>query len=212
MPRFLRYLCAAFLLVLLVGGPVGYALHRHSEQRKFLMVRDGVLYRSGQMTLTGLKRAVKDYGIKTVVTLRGSEIENDPAPPPDQAEEDYCKAQEINHYRLPPVPWWSPTGPAPADANVRRFVAILSDPANHPVLVHCFAGIHRTGAYVAIYRMEFEHWSNAEALAEMKARGYVHLEDEWDVLGYLEDYTPRRRAEPGTPTLKERQRPPVKPQ
>jgi len=60
-------------------------------------------------------------------------------------------------------------------------------------LVHCFAGIHRTGAFCAIYRMEYEGWTNAGAIAEMKACGYNTLEDEWDVLGYIEKYQPRKK-------------------
>jgi protein tyrosine/serine phosphatase len=68
----------------------------------------------------------------------------------------------------------------------------MADPKNYPVLVHCFAGIHRTGAYTAIYRMEFEGWSNAKAIAEVKACGYTNLDDEWDILNYLERYRPAK--------------------
>jgi protein tyrosine/serine phosphatase len=77
----------------------------------------------------------------------------------------------------------------------------MDDPANFPVLVHCFAGIHRTGAYVAVYRMEHDRWTNAEALDELRAFGYRNLDDEWDVLGYLEQYRPRwwRQALAGEP-------------
>jgi hypothetical protein len=39
--------------------------------------------------------------------------------------------------------------------------------------------------------MEYEGWSNAEAIAEMRTCGYKDLEDEWDLLGYLEQYVPR---------------------
>jgi hypothetical protein len=42
--------------------------------------------------------------------------------------------------------------------------------------------------------MEFEHWSNAEALAEMRLCGYVNLDSELDILGYLEDYRPSWRT------------------
>jgi tyrosine-protein phosphatase SIW14 len=66
----------------------------------------------------------------------------------------------------------------------------MADPDNYPVLVHCFAGIHRTGAYCAIYRMEQEHWDNADAIVEMKAYGYYNLPDERDILGYMEQYQP----------------------
>ena len=69
----------------------------------------------------------------------------------------------------------------------------MDNPDNYPVLIHCFAGIHRTGAFCAIYRMEYEGWTNAEAIEELRACGYSNLDDEWDILGYLEQYR-RSRA------------------
>jgi protein tyrosine/serine phosphatase len=65
----------------------------------------------------------------------------------------------------------------------------MSDPANHPVLVHCFAGIHRTGAFCALYRMEFDGWSNEQAVQEMKELGYADYHR--DVFAYLRRYQPR---------------------
>ena len=41
---------------------------------------------------------------------------------------------------------------------------------------------------LCIYRIEYENWSNAEAIAKMKRYGYHNLDDEHDVLGYLENY------------------------
>jgi protein tyrosine/serine phosphatase len=153
------------------------------------MVRDGVLYRSAQMSVAGLKRVIHDHGIKTVVTLRDSANPKDP--PPDLAEEQYCQAEDINYVRISPRTWWAPEGPIPAEEGVKVFRQVMDDPKNYPVLIHCFAGIHRTGAFCAIYRMEYEHWTNAQAIAEMRAFGYKDLDDEWDLLGYLEQYQPR---------------------
>jgi protein tyrosine/serine phosphatase len=87
----------------------------------------------------------------------------------------------------------------------------MADPDNYPVLVHCFAGIHRTGAFCAIYRMEHDHLSNAEALRELKEGGYINLYDEWDVLGYLEEYKPTWRADVDPAMPATRKRPPAKP-
>jgi tyrosine-protein phosphatase SIW14 len=92
----------------------------------------------------------------------------------------------LNHFRIPYRSWWPVQGSVPADKGVDEFLKIMRDPANHPVLIHCFAGIHRTGAYCAIFRMEFENWSNDRAIAEMKAHGYVV--EHPDVLSYLENY------------------------
>ncbi len=98
--------------------------------------------------------------------------------------------------RIPPRSWDARDGDAPADEGVRTFKEIMSNPRNYPVLVHCFNGIHRSGAYCAIYRMEFEHWTNQQAMAEMKACGYTNLEEELDILQYLEDYVPSWRPLP----------------
>ncbi|OAI38514.1 hypothetical protein AYO40_06605, partial [Planctomycetaceae bacterium SCGC AG-212-D15] len=149
-----------------------------------------MLYRSGQMNLTGFKETLHDYGIRTVVTLRDAADPKDP--PPDALEEEYCHKAGVLHVRIAPRIWWSPQGFAPADRGVSRFREIMDDPANYPVLVHCFAGVHRSGAFCAVYRMEYEKWTNAEAIAELRAAGYDTIEDDWDVLHYLERYVPRR--------------------
>ena len=114
--------------------------------------------------------------------------------PPDWEEEEYCRKEELYYFRLPPKFWWAPPGGTPpADENVKLFLEIMDDPKYHPVLIHCFAGTHRSGAYCAIFRMEYEHWTNEEALTELHANGYDHLDKEDDVRGYLENYRPRWR-------------------
>ena len=187
--RFLRSLLAVALVVLCIGGPVVLALQMEKQTRNFHVVKEGVLYRSGQTTLLGLKNLVHEYRIRTVVSLRDADVPG--ARPPDLKEEDYCISQEINYIRLSPRHWEADDGgPAPVEDNVRTFREVMSDPHNYPVLVHCFAGIHRTGAYCAVYRMEFDHWTNARAIEEVKAFGYTNLDGEEDVLGYLEHYKP----------------------
>jgi protein tyrosine/serine phosphatase len=188
MRRIVSYLMGVLLVALLVGGPVGYAYYRQAQMRNFRVVRENVLYRSGQMTLSGLKSVIHDYGIKTVISLRDGPYPG--AVPPDRAEEDYCKAEEITFVRISPTCWGSEEGSVPAEEGVCRFNAIMNNPDNYPVLIHCFGGIHRTGIYCAIYHMEHDHWSNAQAIDELIASGYDNLPWELDVLGYLEDYQP----------------------
>jgi protein tyrosine/serine phosphatase len=193
MVRAIRLLLILAVIGVIVGVPLGYASYRNANLRNFSVVKPGVLYRSGQLSLSGLQRVIHDHGIRSVVTLRDAEIEGNR--PPDWREEEYCRKLDIKYLRLRPREWWSPTGgPVPAEAGLKRFLTLMKDPANHPVLVHCFAGIHRTGAYMAVYRMEIDHWENAAALDELRACGYRHLDDEWDVLGYLENYRPTWKA------------------
>jgi tyrosine-protein phosphatase SIW14 len=197
MPRVLPYCFSALIAALLIGGPLAYSSYRHARLRHFHVVEEGVLYRSGQLTLSGLKELIHDHGFKTVITLRDAYRPDQP--PPDLDEECYCKDQEINYYRISPQPWWAADGSVPAARGVQQFLEVMRDPVNYPVLIHCFAGIHRTGAYCAVYRMEHHHWSNEQAIAEVVAHGYTNLSEEMDLLSFLENYRPawRRDRETG---------------
>jgi protein tyrosine/serine phosphatase len=205
MPRYLPRLAGVLIVIVLIAAPIAFAVHQQNQMRNFHVVKDGVLYRSGQMTLDGLKRAVHDYGIKTVVSLRDGDK------PTDLAEEEYCVKEDIKFIRLPPRKYYAQVGPAPVEENIAVFRTVMADSSNYPVLIHCFAGVHRTGAFCAVYRMEHDHWTNAQAISEMKEFGYINLEDEWDVLGYLEEYKPTWREDAGDHTAVIRKRPPAKP-
>lgn len=187
-----QWLSGSLLVLMIVGGPIAWSNYRKAHFRNFQPVQAGVLYRSGQLSLDGLKRVVHDHGIKTVVTLRSPKDEGSPLA--DDPEDKYCQSQSIKFHRLP---FWKSNGRAPDETNVARFVAIMDDPNNYPVLVHCFAGKHRTGLFVAVWRMEKQHWSNAEAIAELEARGYDHLREHEDVDGFLKSYVPRWKQRAG---------------
>jgi tyrosine-protein phosphatase SIW14 len=169
----------------LIVGPAALGAHLQGQKRNFRVVCEGVLYRSGQMTPDGLRRVLHDYGIHTVVSLR------DGTTRADQATEEVCRGAEVYFVRIPIISPWGDLGEGvPAEKTVGRFREVMCEPRNYPVLVHCLGGIHRTGIFTAIYRMEFEHWSNAAAMQEMRACGYVELDEHLDVLGYLEGYRP----------------------
>ena len=57
-------------------------------------------------------------------------------------------------------------------AAVRKALSVMTDPASQPVFVHCSRGKDRTGIVAAVYRMEVDGWSEAEAEAEMEAFGF----------------------------------------
>src|SRR5262245_13868615 len=110
----LSTLLFALRLLLVAGfivGPVLFANYQQKQMKNFRVVQDGVLYRSGQMTLDGLRRAVHDYGIRTVISLRDARTPGET--PPDAAEEEFCKDLDILFVRITPRPWEGPDGSVP---------------------------------------------------------------------------------------------------
>jgi protein tyrosine/serine phosphatase len=176
------------LLVLIVcGTPFVYRSHQSIKYRNLRVVQDGRLYRSGQMSPSGFERAVRELGIQTVVSLRDTKL--DDGVQADQNEEDYCQANGLNFFRLPPGDWSNRTGAVAGERPVRDFLAILDSPqVRYPVLVHCFAGIHRTGAQCAIYRIEHCDWNAKDAIAEMRSMGTPRTTFDDDLLNYLQNY------------------------
>src|ERR671933_479176 len=103
------------VVLLLIAVPVGFTFHLQGQTRNFRAVRPGVLYRSGQMTLDGLRRVIHDHGIKTVICLRDGQTAS------DQEEEEFCALQDIRFVRIPPSSWGDWGGVVPAEEGVRTF-------------------------------------------------------------------------------------------
>lgn len=175
----LTLLLSAVAVVLVVAVPLLYARQRHETYRNFRVVEEGVLYRSGQMSPAGFERVCKEKGIRTVVSLRDEETQV--ADGYDEGR--WCEANGIVFESIPPKGWEEENGVVPMAANLREFERNLDtiefDPLTgkggpkypRPILVHCFAGIHRTGAHVAVYRVKYHGYTADEAVAELKGCG-----------------------------------------
>jgi tyrosine-protein phosphatase SIW14 len=185
--NFFRIGLALSVVAAVIAAPLVYSAFQQKQLRHFRVLVPGKIYRSGQPTPTTLKKTIDDYGIKTVITLR------EPPKVGNDWEANLVQGMGLQFIRLVPASWEAPAGQtvAPVQPNIDRFLAILDEQRSTPLWLHCFAGTHRTGAYSAIYRMEYERWTNEEAISELKQLGYDNLENEPDVLGYLTRYTPR---------------------
>jgi tyrosine-protein phosphatase SIW14 len=201
MPR-LTVALSLLVVALVVAGPLLYRAERGRTYRNFRVVEHGVLYRGGQMTPTAFERVCRERGVRTVIKLREANDDKPADVAADAAEEQFCRDHGIVFHRILPKDWEADpaTGKVPMEDNLRWFERAMADPAQtpRPVLVHCFAGIHRTGAMVAAYRMKFQGWTNAEAVAEFKSRGRSTTTYVGNLIPYLtHQYRPgRSQGEP----------------
>ncbi len=161
---------ATIVVVGLLSIPLYYRVDQDRRYRNLHLVDDGKLYRSGQLTPEGFERVIRELRIGTVVSMR--ETKRDDQQFDDAFEEEICKRHGVHFERFHYLDWSAPDGSMPAKANIRKFLALFDNSEiPKPILVHCFAGIHRTGVHVAAYRIDREGWTNEQAIEEMRWMG-----------------------------------------
>lgn len=162
-----RYLSTAVsIFVLLVI--VGYVWHNYLEDRifpkRFGIVEPGVLYRSGQISPTLIKKTLQAHHIKVVVNLQF-----DDGSAAQLAESDAVKQLAIEQYRFPL------NGNGTGD--IKQYAAAIAHIQqavndNKAVLVHCAAGAQRTGGVIAAWQTLVQKEPVATAIDGMEKYGW----------------------------------------
>ncbi|QOV89693.1 fused DSP-PTPase phosphatase/NAD kinase-like protein [Humisphaera borealis] len=116
-----------------------------------------LLYRGAQPTAEGF-RELERMGIKAVINLRSMH---------DDA--DLLAGTNLRYFRIPCSAWDVDR------AQFRQFMAIINDPANQPVFVHCQHGSDRTGFVVGGYRITEQGWDAESAVAELHTYGFHRI-------------------------------------
>jgi tyrosine-protein phosphatase SIW14 len=197
-PRWLCWSLAAFITGLLTVTPYLYYRYVYTFSKRLREVVPGLVYRSGQMTAPGFREAIRRHGYRTIVNLQDDNID------PDLAagyftgdtirESELCKEMGVRYVVIAPDLIDPRQVPAQRPKAIDEFLALMEDPTIYPVLLHCKAGLHRTGCMVAVYRMEFDHWTMEEALRELKGHGFgefVSTKANAYILEYVVTYQPR---------------------
>lgn len=112
------------------------------------------LYRGAQPTAEGMAH-LKAMGIKTVINLRAW-----------HSDKDKVADTGLTSVRFETEPWHGD------EAEVIRFLKVVTDTNNLPAFVHCERGADRTGMMCAMYRIVVCGWTKPEAIAEMKDGGF----------------------------------------
>ena len=156
------------------GGPPGTAVDlAHIGIDNFGRVNTA--YYRGAEPADSQYAALASLGIRTVIDLRGSDV--------DAGDKRLVEVAGMTYMQLPMT-----THEAPTSEAVNLFLKTVNEPANQPVYVHCVGGRHRTGVMTAIYRMNHDGWSSERAFKEMKdykfGADFLHPEFKKFVFGY----------------------------
>jgi len=196
-----------FLGLLLAIG-IGYYTWFVNFNYRFEPISEGKVYKSGLMPPHKLETYVVENKINTVIDLLHPDIQ-DELDPESQKEIDIEEnaIKDINKKHNLSVKHVNiQTGQIPTKETLTKFYQVLDDPKNYPVLIHCYHGTGRAQIYSAIYRIEYENWSNQDARGQtrliIQALGYKSAFADGKAKGeFLMNYKPRSAGEKATVNL-----------
>lgn len=188
--------------VVLAAAPYVRYRSQYEHHKRLREVEPGRLYRAGQLTADGLRDAIRRLGIRTVLNVQ------DEYPDPTMrvsfldrravSEQSLLAELGVRYVHLAPDLRPERNDDAAIPLVVREFLKLMDDPTAYPILLHCRAGLHRTGVLTAVYRMEYGGWSAAAAAAELKGHGFGNKSctaaNDY-VRQYVLNYRPRPRAD-----------------
>ncbi|WP_164879192.1 dual specificity protein phosphatase family protein [Flavobacterium cerinum] len=156
-------------VVALIG--IGKYVYDVNIDHNFEPISEGKVYKSGTIPPDELPEYIKKYKIKSVVDLRRpgtGDLVNNPEVNPELV------AEKAAVESVPGAKYFDVgSEQIPDQATLDKFYAVMDNPDNYPVLVHCYHGEGRAPLFGAIYKMEYEKIPNEQAREE--ARWFVGL-------------------------------------
>lgn len=147
----MRSIYGLFMIILLAGC-------------KYAEVDPGKLFRSPQLDAKQLNESIHKFGIKTIINLRG------PNPGKDWYDQERQVA-EAHGVKMIDIPMSA--GRLPHKHDLIKLLDAYRTAAR-PILIHCMAGVDRTGEAAAIYMMLYMGATREESLEMLSEKfGYI---------------------------------------
>lgn len=140
---------------------VGKYVYDMNINHNFEIITEGKVYKSGVIPPNDIEGYVKEYHIKSIIDLRMPGT-NDLVLNPEKPGELLTEKRAVE--KIGGVHYFSnPSEQIPTKKNIEIFTKIMDDKANYPILIHCYHGTGRAELYSAIYRIEYENFTNEDA-------------------------------------------------
>jgi protein tyrosine/serine phosphatase len=161
--RIIQILVSIVLIAAIIGGKQYYD---YKVNHNFKVISEGKVYKSGVIPPDKIADFVKEHKIKSIIDLRfpgTADLVNNPEIPTEliAEKEAAAKIEGLNYFNVG-------SDQVPTPENLDTFFKIMDNPANYPVLIHCFHGVGRAEMYSAIYRIEYENWDREDARKETR--------------------------------------------
>ncbi|MFV8328345.1 dual specificity protein phosphatase family protein [Flavobacterium sp. ZS1P14] len=179
---------ALFGIVLIFVGKYVYDMNINHN---FETITDGKVYKSGMIPPDEIESYVKKYHIKSIIDLRfpgTTDLKNNPEIPVELTaeQEAVAKIKGVSYFN-------NGSDQVPKQENLDRFFKIMDNKENYPVLIHCYHGIGRAEMYSAIYRIEYENFTNEAARKGVRTLiKYSSFDDGTPKGEYLKAYKSRK--------------------
>lgn len=173
---------------------VGKYVYDMNINHNFETITEGKVYKSGVIPPDEIKDYVKKYHIKSIVDLRfpgTADLVNNPEIPSELTAEKEAveKIDGVNYFN-------NGSDQVPQQQNLDTFFKIMDNPENYPVLIHCYHGVGRAEMYSALYRIEYENFTNEDARKNVRTLIKWSSFDDGTPKGeYLKAYKSRKSQE-----------------
>jgi len=177
------------ILALVYIGNYLFDIHLNYNFKEISKAR---VYKSGVIPPHKLAKYVHQYNIKSIIDLRmpgTNDLKLNPEIPGELQLEKVAvsKIKGLKYFN-------NPSGQIPTQKNIDDFLTIMDNPDNYPVLIHCYHGTGRAILYSAIYKIEYENFTNEKARLNTRDLVLFSSFDNGTPKGeYLKSYIPIHR-------------------
>ena len=152
-----------------------------NETSNFHPVTAGEAYRSAQLSRSELERHIQEYGLRSILNLRG---EN---PDKEWYRDEISVSKEYNlaHYDIALSAEREPT-----KEEVEKLMGIFRT-APRPILIHCMGGADRSGLVSAMWKVSIDKETKKEADGQLSIRyGHIPIGKTTAMDSFFENWNP----------------------